>query len=94
LERRLASAKSQSNIFQIHITLLSRAFSASSAGFSCESHVLIGVLVMFNNAWVGYVCSSLVECLIVFALLFLAGVLWSWGLRCYVAHRLKDDVDE
>ena len=49
-------------------------------------------LVMFNNAWVGFPCSSLVECLIVFALLFFAGFLWSWGLRRYVAHRLKDDV--
>ncbi|MEW9572289.1 hypothetical protein ABQJ54_11050 [Rhodanobacter sp. Si-c] len=49
---------------------------------------------MFNNAWVGYACSSLVECLIVFAILFLAGFLWSWGLRRYVAHRLKDDIHE
>ena len=50
-----------------------------------------GVMVMFNNAWVGYPCPSLFECFIVFAVIFLAGVLWSWGLRLYVARRLKED---
>lgn len=49
---------------------------------------------MFNNAWVGYACSSLIECLVVFAILFFAGLLWSWGLRWYVARRLKDDTNE
>lgn len=49
---------------------------------------------MFNNAWVGYAYSSLFECLVVFAILFLAGFLWSWGLRRYVAHRLKGDAHE
>ena len=48
---------------------------------------------MFNNAWVGYPCPSLFECLIVFAVIFLAGVLWSWGLRLYVARRLREDGD-
>lgn len=45
---------------------------------------------MFNNTWVGYPYASLVECLVVFAVLFLAGALWSWGIRWYVACRLKD----
>lgn len=45
---------------------------------------------MFNNTWVGYPYTSLIECLVVFAVLFLAGALWSWGIRQYVAWRLKD----
>jgi hypothetical protein len=50
-------------------------------------------MVMFNNAWVGYPYPPLLECLLVFAVLFLAGVLWSWGLRLYVARRLREDGD-
>lgn len=49
--------------------------------------------MMFNNAWVGYLYPPLLECLVVFAILFLAGVLWSWGLRRYVARRLREVVD-
>lgn len=49
---------------------------------------------MFNNAWVGSPYPPLLECLVVFAVLFLAGVLWSWGLRWYVACRLKGAADE
>jgi len=48
---------------------------------------------MFNNAWGGYPYPSLLECLVVFAILFVAGVLWSWGLRLYVARRLREDAD-
>lgn len=48
---------------------------------------------MFNNAWVGHPYPSLLECLVVFAVIFLAGVLWSWGLRLYVARRLKEDTN-
>jgi len=45
---------------------------------------------MFDRSWVVYPCATLVECLVVFAVLFLAGALWAWGLRQYVAWRLKD----
>lgn len=45
---------------------------------------------MFNSVWAGCLYTSLVECLVVFAVLFLAGALWAWGLRQYVAWRLKD----
>jgi len=31
---------------------------------------------MFHRSWMGYPCPSLVECLIVFAILFIAGSLW------------------
>lgn len=48
---------------------------------------------MFNNAWVGYPYPPLLECLFVFAVIFLAGVLCSWGLRLYVARRLRQDGD-
>lgn len=48
---------------------------------------------MFNNAWAGSLYPPLIECLVVFAVLFLSGVLWSWGIRRYVAFRLKEADD-
>jgi high-affinity Fe2+/Pb2+ permease len=51
---------------------------------------LYGVMVMFNSVWGGFPYPSLLECLVVFAVVFLAGVLWSWGLRMYVARRLRE----
>ena len=60
---------------------------------SIRKSLRFGVTVMFNNAWVGYPYPSLLECLIVFAVIFLAGALWSWGLRLYVARRLREDGD-
>lgn len=44
---------------------------------------------MFDRSWAGYPYTPLVECLVVFVVLFLAGVLWSWGIRVYVAFRLR-----
>jgi hypothetical protein len=61
--------------------------------FSMRKSLPYGVSVMFNNAWGGCPYPSLLECLVVFAVIFFAGVLWSWGLRLYVARRLKEDAD-
>jgi hypothetical protein len=47
--------------------------------------------MMFDRSWIGYTCSSLVECLIVFAVLFLAGSLWTSCIRCYIEYRLEED---
>jgi hypothetical protein len=51
-----------------------------------------GVLVMFDRSWIGYPCPSLVECLIVFAILFVAGSLWASCIRCYVEYRMEEKV--
>jgi hypothetical protein len=45
---------------------------------------------MFDRSWIGYPYSSLVECLIVFAVLFLAGSLWASCIRCYVEYRVEE----
>lgn len=42
---------------------------------------------MFDKSWIGYPCPSLVECLFVFAVLFLAGSLWASCIRCYIEYR-------
>ena len=41
--------------------------------------------MMFNNVLIGYPCLSLLECLFVFAVLFLAGALWVPCVRWYIA---------
>lgn len=46
--------------------------------------------MMFDRYWIGYTCSSLVECLIVFTVLFLAGSLWAFCIRCYIEYRLQE----
>jgi hypothetical protein len=46
--------------------------------------------MMFDRSWIGYPGSSLVECLAVFALLFLAGSLWACCIRCYVKYRMEE----
>jgi hypothetical protein len=46
--------------------------------------------MMFDRPWVGYPCPSLVECLIVFAVLFLAGSLWASFIRGYVEYRIEE----
>lgn len=43
--------------------------------------------MMFDRSWIGYPCPSLVECLVVFAILFLAGSLWSACIRWYIEYR-------
>lgn len=45
---------------------------------------------MFDRLWNGYPCPSLVECLIVFAAIFLAGSLWASCIRCYIEHRMEE----
>ncbi len=45
---------------------------------------------MFDRLGGTYPCFSLVECLIVFASLFLAGCLWMFLLQWYVNYRLED----
>jgi hypothetical protein len=52
-----------------------------------------GTLMMFEKSWAGYPGSSLAECLIVFAAIFLAGSLWAFCVRCYIHYRLKETVD-
>jgi len=44
---------------------------------------------MFDRSWIGYPCPSLLECLIVFGILFLLGTLWASGVRCYIGYRMK-----
>lgn len=39
---------------------------------------------MFERSWIGMPCPSLIECLIVFVILFLAGSLWPFILRWYI----------
>lgn len=46
---------------------------------------------MFDRLGSTYPCFSLVECLIVFAILFLAGCLWTLVLQWYVDNRLKEN---
>lgn len=43
---------------------------------------------MFDRSWIGYPSPSLGECLIVFAILFIAGSLWASCIRCYVEYRI------
>lgn len=45
---------------------------------------------MFDRSWIGYPCPSLFECLIVFAVLFLAGSLWASCIRCYIEYRMEE----
>lgn len=47
---------------------------------------------MFDRSWIGNPCSSLFECLIVFAVLFLAGSLWAPCIRCYIEYRMEKAV--
>ena len=49
-----------------------------------------GVSVMFDPSWIGYPCPSLFECLIVFALLFLAGGFWMACIRWYIEYRMEE----
>lgn len=51
-----------------------------------------GVSVMFDPSWISYPCPSLFECLIVFAVLFIAGSLWASCIRCYIDYRIKEKV--
>lgn len=44
---------------------------------------------MFDRSWVGYPCPSLVECLIVFAVLFLSGSVWASCVRWYLEYRME-----
>lgn len=53
---------------------------------------LVGVSVMFDRSWMGYPCPSLFECLIVFAIVFLAGSLWPFFLQWYVEYLREEDV--
>lgn len=46
-----------------------------------------GEVMMFDRSWIGYPCPSLVECLVVFVILFLAGSLWSACIRWYIEYR-------
>ncbi|WP_157510969.1 hypothetical protein [Frateuria sp. Soil773] len=46
---------------------------------------------MFDRSWVAYPCPSLLECLVVFVLIFLAGSLWSCFLRWYVEYLMEED---
>jgi hypothetical protein len=46
---------------------------------------------MFDRPWIGYPRPSLVECLIVFAVLFFAGSMWTFCARCYVEYRLEEN---
>ena len=48
---------------------------------------------MFDRPWLGYSFPSLIECLIVFAILFLAGNLWGFLLRWYIDFLMKEDED-
>lgn len=50
--------------------------------------------MMVDRSWIGYPCPSLVECLIVFVVLFLAGSLWSFGIRSYVKYRIEEAAHE
>jgi hypothetical protein len=45
---------------------------------------------MFDRPWMGHPCHSLAECLIVFAILFLAGSLWASCIRCYIDYRMEE----
>jgi hypothetical protein len=47
---------------------------------------------MFDRSRIGCPCPPLVECLIVFAVLFLAGSLWASCIRCYVEYRMEEAV--
>ena len=69
---------------QIHITLLSRT-SSSPFAWPLRKPLCHGALVMFNSVWIHYSCFSLLECLIVFGVLFLAGALWVPCVRWYIA---------
>lgn len=46
--------------------------------------------MMFDRSWIGYPSPSLVECLIVFGALFLAGNLWCACIRWYIEYRSED----
>jgi len=46
--------------------------------------------MMFDKSWTGYPCPSLFECLIVFAVLFLSGSLWSSCIKWYVKCRMEE----
>lgn len=45
---------------------------------------------MFDRSWVGYPCPSLLECLMVFAVLFLAGSVWAACVRWYIEYRTEE----
>lgn len=45
---------------------------------------------MFDRSWVGHPYPSLVECLVVFAILFVAGSLWASCIRYYIEYRVKE----
>lgn len=45
---------------------------------------------MFDRSWIGCPCPSLGECMIVFAVIFVAGSLWAFCIRCYVEYRIKE----
>lgn len=40
---------------------------------------------MFDRSWIGYPGPSLVECLLVFAILFFAGGAWAMCFNWYIA---------
>lgn len=48
---------------------------------------------MFDRTWLGYPFPSLIECLVVFAILFLAGSLWTFLLWRYVDFLMEEDAD-
>lgn len=45
--------------------------------------------MMLGNPWIIYPCPYLIECLIVFAFLFLAGSFWAACIRWYIGYRIK-----
>jgi hypothetical protein len=44
---------------------------------------------MFDRLWISSPCASLLECLVVFATLFLAGSFWTVCIRWYVNFRVE-----
>ncbi len=46
---------------------------------------------MFDSSWIGYPCPSLFECLIVFAIVFLAGSMWPFFFRWYVEYLMEEN---
>jgi hypothetical protein len=45
---------------------------------------------MFDRTCVGHPCFSLVECLVVFMILFLVGSFWSACIRWYIEYRMGE----
>jgi len=48
--------------------------------------------MMVGQSWIGYPGSSLIECLVVFGILFLAGSLWVALSFWYVQYRTREAV--